>query len=87
MLQRILKCGYSGGFTHIIVITLRVLKFSQVQIGLAPSFILLLSRHQPVSKKDNRGVGSRVAGGAITPPISLDMRKKVAFSTPSISRL
>ena len=34
-----------------------------------------------------RAVGSRSAGGAIAPPIFLDMKKKVVFSTPNISRL
>ena len=34
-----------------------------------------------------RDVGSRGAGGAIASPIFLDMKKKVAFSTPNILRL
>ena len=37
--------------------------------------------------KLSRNVESGSAGGAITPPIFLDMRKKVAFSTPNIFRL
>ena len=35
----------------------------------------------------NRVVGSGGAGGATAPPIFLDMRKKVAFSTPNISKV
>ena len=34
-----------------------------------------------------RAVGSGGAGGATAPPIFLDVRKKVAFSTPNYSTL
>ena len=34
-----------------------------------------------------RADGSGDAGGAIAPPIIFEIRKKVAFSTPNISRL
>ena len=34
-----------------------------------------------------RAGGSGGAGGAIVPPIFLEIRKKVALSTPNISRL
>ena len=34
-----------------------------------------------------RGGGSGGAGDTIAPPIFLDMKKKVVFSTPHISRL
>ena len=38
-------------------------------------------------KREHRAVGSGGAGGAKAPPIFLDVRKKVAFSTPNNVRL
>ena len=36
---------------------------------------------------DNRAGGSGGAGGAIAPPIFLEIRNKVVFSTPNVSGL
>ena len=48
-----------------------------------------LAREAHVYKGEcpSRGDGTGGAGGAIAPPIFLEIKKKVAFSTPNIYRL